>query len=129
MGQICDPKHPLFAHFPTDKTTNWNWYELLVSARPMILDQWQMEDPWPKSYRPLIQPVNDWNTNYKLALLAEAKVGKGRLIVCSMDLDSDLDMRPVARQFRYSLLEYMNSAAFAPDTDITLEQLRSLYRE
>jgi hypothetical protein len=129
MGMICDPKHPLFAHFPTDKTTNWNWYELLTTARPMILDQWDMEHAWPKPYRPLIQPVNDWNTNYKLALLAEVKVGNGRLIACSMDLTSDLDTRPVARQFRYSLLQYMNSAAFDPDTEITLEQLRALYRE
>ncbi|VGO13571.1 Beta-galactosidase [Pontiella desulfatans] len=127
MGQICDPNHPLFAHFPTDKTTNWNWHELLVTARPMILDEWEMEHAWPKTYRPLIQPVNDWNTNYKLALLAEARVGNGRLIVCSMDLTSDLDTRPVARQFRYSLLQYMNSDAFDPDTEITLDQLNALY--
>ena len=129
MGQICDPEHPLFAHFPTDKTTNWNWYDLLKTARPMILDQWEMENAWPKTYRPLIQPVNDWNTNYKLALLAEAKVGKGRVIACSMDLTSNLDARPVARQFRHSLLQYMNSDAFAPDTDISLDQLRTLYKE
>jgi len=127
MGIICNPKHPLFAHFPTDETTNWNWYELLTKARPMILDEWGMEYSWPKSYRPLIQPIDDWHTNRKLALLVEARVCKGRIIVCSIDLTSDLDRRPVARQFRYSLLQYMNSEAFDPDTEITLDQLNALH--
>ncbi len=126
MGLICDPKHPLFARFPTDSTVNWNWYELLITARPMILDQWHAEHGWPKDYRPLIQPIDDWYQNRKLALLAEARVGSGELIVCSMDLETNLAERVVARQFRASLLSYMNSDAFAPVPRISIEQLQGL---
>jgi hypothetical protein len=129
MGMLCDPAHPLFTYFPTGPTVDWNWYELLVSARPMVLDEWKMKHAWPKTYRPVIQPIDDWYQNRKLALLAEARVAAGTLVVCSMDLASDLDSRVVARQFRYALLRYMNSEAFNPEVRIRPDQLQALVKE
>jgi hypothetical protein len=76
--------------------------------------------------QPIVQPVDDWNRNYKLGLLFEAKVGSGRLMVASADLDSDLDQRVVARQLRKSVLDYMDSAAFDPQTAISAVALRSV---
>jgi len=93
----------------------------------MILDQWDDPDHWPKDYRALIQPVDTWKLNRKLALLAEARVGAGKLMICSMDIESDLDKRPVARQFRHSLLRYMKSDRFAPRSEITPEMVGSIF--
>ena len=39
-------------------------------------------------------------------------MGKGRLLVCSMDLERDLNHRPAARQLLQSLYAYMSSQAF-----------------
>ncbi|HVT90707.1 MAG TPA: hypothetical protein VHD56_17765 [Tepidisphaeraceae bacterium] len=129
LGFLTDPRHPVFAAFPTEGYTNWQWADLLIHARPLILDEFGRQNPWPKDYRPLLQSIDDWNLNRKLALLVEARVGGGRLMICAMDITSDLDNRPAARQFRYSLLSYLHSNAFNPSTSISEQQLRGCFNE
>jgi hypothetical protein len=65
-----------------------------------------------------VRIVYDWNMNRKLGVVFEANIGKGKLLVCSIDLRSDLDHRPVARQVLHSLLQYASSSAFAPQTNL-----------
>ena len=128
-GLLTDPEHPVFRHFPTDFHGNWQWWELLTKASPMILDDFEAKNPWPKDYRPLIQMIPSWKVNRKLAVLAEAKVGKGKLMLCSMDITSDLQNRRVAAQFRYSLLKYLQSADFNPATVISYKSLSELFTD
>lgn len=122
LGILCDPNHPAFGNFPTDFHSNWQWQDLLDHCKPMIVGS------LPKELTPLVQPIDDWNDARKLAVLFEAKLGAGRLIVCSMDIWSDLATRPVARQLRASLLSYMASDRFNPAISITPDQLRGLLR-
>jgi len=127
LGVLCDPQHALFDEFPTEEHTNWHWHELLVTARPMIFDGWGVAAPWPKRFRPLVQLIDDWNLNRKLGVVAEARLGEGRIVLCSMDLDSNLDQRPVARQFRASLLAYMASSQFAPTTEVSADLVKAVF--
>jgi hypothetical protein len=112
MGILCDPAHPVFEHFPTDSHSNWQWWDLVMKARAMVLDQ------TPVQIKPLVQVIDNMVTNQKLGYLFECKAGNGKLMVCSMDIYSDLDNRPVARQFRQSLLQYMNSEKFDPEFEV-----------
>lgn len=128
-GILLDPKHPAFASFPTAFHTDWQWWDLLTRCRPMILDGPEERISWPKNYRPLVQLIDGWKTNRKLAFLVEARVGKGRLAICSLDLESDLASRPAARQFRSSLLSYLNSPVFNPQNEIAAEQIDALFRK
>jgi Glycosyl hydrolases family 2, sugar binding domain/Glycosyl hydrolases family 2, TIM barrel domain len=121
LGILCDPKHPLLADFPTDAHSNWQWWYPINHASPMILDD------FPDNLRPTVQVIDDWMTNHRLGLEFEARVGNGKIIVCSIDLDAVDD--PVIRQFRYSLLRYMNSNDFDPSCEINLKQIRSLYAD
>ena len=84
-------------------------------------------DLLPLNLQPIVQPIDDWNRNYKLGLVFEAKVGRGRLLVSSADLETDLDSRPVARQLRKSLLDYMASAKFNPRVAVSAENFRQLF--
>ena len=77
--------------------------------------------------QPIVQPIDDWNRNYKLGLVFEAKVGRGKLLVSSADLENDLDKRIVARQLRESVLKYMASAKFDPQTAFSPENFRELF--
>jgi hypothetical protein len=85
-------------------------------------------DSLPTGARPLVQVIDDWNTNRRLGLLFEAKVGKGRLLVCSMDLSTGMDGRPVARQMLRSVLAYASGAAFQPTQSVELTAIRRLFR-
>ncbi|WP_235291566.1 hypothetical protein [Portibacter lacus] len=62
-------------------------------------------------------------TNRKLATVFEAKVGSGQLIYTSIDLETNLNERIVARQLKTSLINYMNSAEFAPTTSLNINAL------
>ena len=81
----------------------------------------------PRSLQPIVQPIDDWGRNWKLALVFECRVGTGRLMVCSADITNDLGTRPVARQLRHSLLDYMAGPKFLPKTTIAVEVMRGLW--
>jgi hypothetical protein len=108
LGILCNPNHPVFAHFPTEYHSNWQWWELIHGAAAMIMDE------LPESLRPLVQPIDTWFDSRRLGLLFEGQVNGGKLMVCSMDILSTLKERLVAQQMLYSILQYMNSDAFRP---------------
>jgi hypothetical protein len=120
LGVLCDPKQPLFRQFPTEEHSNWQWWYLVSRAGAMILDD------LPARLRPDVQVIDDWFSNRRLGLLFEAKVEQGRLLVCSIDLETDLEQDPVRRQFRASLLGYMGSRDFRPGIRLSAEQVRSV---
>ncbi|TWO34556.1 hypothetical protein E1J38_001495 [Seonamhaeicola sediminis] len=128
-GMLINPKHPLFAQFPTDDHVNWNWWDILNHAQPMILDSYDSKNPWPKAYRSLVQPVDSWKINRKLALVAEAKVGKGKLLICSIDIESDLEKRPATQQFRKSLIAYLKSSDFNPQWQIEPKSISEVFEK
>jgi hypothetical protein len=122
LGILCRPQHPALKYFPTEFHSNWQWWDLITHSRPMILDS------LPSSLRPVVQVVDDWVTNRKLALVIEAKVGKGRILICSIDLNKDLERRPVARQFLYSLKKYVSSQDFAPKQIVEIQSLKKIFK-
>ena len=115
-GAYIDRQHPLFSHgFPTDDWSNLNWWELLNRAQVMNL----ME--LPAGYQSPIQPIDTWHVSRKLGMLIEARVGKGRLLMTTMDISSNLASRPVARQMRRAILSYMQSPDFNPTLQLSAD--------
>jgi hypothetical protein len=108
MGLVCHPQHPLFRCLPTDSYTNWQWWELTSSASVVSING------TPSSYRPILQAIDHPVRNDKLGAIMETRIGNGKLLICTLDILSDLDKRPVARQLKYSILNYMNSSEFLP---------------
>lgn len=121
LGLWIDTKSPALAKFPTANYSDWQWMEIVRNARAVNLDK------LPESLQPIVQPIDDWNRNYKLGMIFEAKVERGKLLVSSADLENDLDRRPVARQLRQSILDYMASAKFLPKTTISSENFREIF--
>ncbi len=120
LGLWCDAKHPALAEFPTQSYGDWQWIDLVRNARAINLDT------LPRQLQPIVQPIDDWNRNYKLGLVFECAVGPGSLLVCSADLAEGLESRPVARQLRQSLLDYMQSDKFQPKVAVTAAQFGGL---
>lgn len=117
LGLWCDPRHPALARFPTEAWQDWQWHDIVTQARGVLLDD------WPRSLRPIAQPIDDWNTNRRLGLVFECRVGRGRLLVCAADLMKDLEQRPAARQLRASLLAYAAGPSFEPQVEIPPAEL------
>lgn len=108
LGILCDPGHPLFAHFPTDYHSDWQWWELIHGGAALVMDG------LPAELRPLVRVIDDWFTNRRLGLVFEARFNGCDLLVCASDITSALAERHAARQFRESLLAYMAGESFRP---------------
>lgn len=122
-GILVNPKHPAFTDFPTDMHADLRWWELMQRTQVM-----QLTD-FPKGFQPLIQSIDTWFLNRKIGMLLEAKVGKGRLLLTSMDLTTDTEQRPVARQMYISLIKYMQTHRFRPEFDVHPNQIKDLFQK
>ena len=116
LGSWNDTKHPALAGFPTQANCDWQWIDITNNTRALNIDT------LPKALQPIVQPIDDWNRNLKLALLYECNVGTGRLMVCSLDLDAT---RPGTPSLRRSILDYMASAKFKPTVPVSVADLRA----
>jgi len=119
LGIVCDPKHPALAQFPADSFSNWQWWYLIHRSGALRLDG------WPGDTQPVVRMIDDWVTARPLGLIVEARVDKGKIVVCGFDLTAGAD-DPVSRQMRTSLLAYMNSNQFSPTAQVDTAQISAL---
>jgi len=82
-------------------------------------------DDLSKDYKPIVQVIDNISRMHKLGLLCEFKVREGHLLICTTPLPDHLEY-PEVRQFYRSLLNYAGSKQFAPNQNITIEQLKNL---
>jgi len=122
LGILCDPAHPALASFPNEGYSDYQWWEIVSECDAMLMDD------FPADFRPVIHLIDDWFTNRKLGILFETKAGKGKLMVCSVDLQKDLQKRHAAAQFRQSILEYMVSERFNPEKEVSIDLVKALFR-
>jgi hypothetical protein len=122
LGVLCDPKAPALAGFPTEFHSNWQWWHLVKNSRPIILDD------TPAGYRPIVQVIDNFERNHKLGLIAETAVGKGKMLICAIDLPG-LQDKPEGRQLLHSLLQYVDSATFAPKAELDADLLKKLLHD
>ena len=117
MGLLLHPRHPVFRHFPTEMNSDWQWWNVVKRSRVMVLDEMP-------TVTPLIESVDNFVHNRRLSLMFEAQMGKGSIVVSSIEMATDL---PEMRHLLYSTAAYMASEDFAPKADITPQQLRGLF--
>jgi len=119
MGLLMNPNHPALSNFPTEMHTNWQWWDLCKNSKTICIDSIPGANP-------IIENVDNFMKNRRLCSVFEAKVGKGQLVFSSMDLLTDTNKRPVAKQLLYSLIEYMKSENFNPKGAMSEKDLNNL---
>jgi len=121
MGVNPEPEHPLFKSFPTENYSNYQWWYILTeTVRPLWLHS------LPADFKPLLYLIDDWFTNRRLALLIEAQVDSGKLIISSIPVLEPDAKNFVLNQFRNSILKYMKSPAFNPKQNLSELQLKKI---
>jgi hypothetical protein len=121
LGILCNPVHPALSEFPTEYHSNWQWWDAMSHSNAIVLDEFSPE------LNPIVRVIDDWFKNRRLALVFEAKVGKGKLIVSGIDLHSNLKNRPEAQQLLYSLKKYMASVEFDPAVELDANSIKGLF--
>ena len=122
MGAMIDAEAPVFADFPTDPWTNWQWWELFHRSFAIDLNKLSAKIDMPLRF------VDRFDRNALPAAIFETKIGRGKLLVCTLDISSQLDTRIVARQLRRGILNYMAGKQFQPHDALTLDDLKQLFQ-
>ena len=123
MGILCDPLNPALSQFPTQEFSNYQWWDAMSHSGAIELDKVS------KGLQPVVRVIDDWVTARSLGLVFECSVGKGKLIVSGIDLLSDTQNRPEARQLLYSLKKYMAQDTFKPSQPVTIDNITALYKK
>jgi len=121
LGILCDPKHPALANFPTEYHSNWQWWDAMSHSGAIDITT------FPAELKPIVRVIDDWVTHRPLALIFEARIGKGKILVSGIDLTQDLDKRPEGRQLLFSLKKYMTGRQFNPTSELNIDKLKKLY--
>jgi hypothetical protein len=114
LGLFIEKEHPIFNYFPTEYYTTAQWYDIVSGSRALILDENTIE--------PIVWSIDNFERNHKLGNIFETKVGEGKLLVCTSDLRKLPDSDP-ARWLEYSILQYVSSENFEPESEIGIEEL------
>lgn len=120
MGIVCNPKHEVFAQFPTEFHSNWQWWDIAMNSFAMDISS------LPKELIPLVQVIDSYTVNTKLAYLWECRVGNGKLMVSTINFTDNLENRPASKQLKSSVLNYMNSSEFNPSIKIDFTRINDL---
>jgi Glycosyl hydrolases family 2, sugar binding domain len=144
LGILCNPQHPALANFPTASYCDWQWADILgkyTAEQSYLISTDSSAHDWgdvyhrskaiilnetPAGYRPIVQVIDNYERNYKLGLIFETRVGKGNLLICAADLDTDAATRPAAQQLKASLIKYACGNQFKPTFELPLDFLEKI---
>lgn len=117
-GMWCEHDHPAFRAFPTGRYADLNWKDGLEHSFSMDISS------LPRSFVPLTTVVPNFATIAWRTNLFECRVGIGRLMVCSIDLDAD---SPSVQALARSLALHLNDCGYIPDQRLSVDELATLF--
>jgi hypothetical protein len=117
---FCETNHPALAEFPTDRNCDWQWTPIINNVRSVNLTD------APRELKPIVWAIDDWNRNWKLGVIFECNLGKGKLLVSAINLNNERAGSGL-KQLRRSLLDYMGGEKFKPVATLTVAQASGLW--
>ena len=120
MGFLIQADHPLFQNFPTSFHTDYQWW-LMTGQRAMRLPNEELAEGI------LIRQMDSYAQLRTFAMLLEARVGRGRILISSMGLNN-LPDKPEVRALRSAIRKYIASNAFQPKVSLSPEALNALFQ-
>ncbi|HSR17563.1 MAG TPA: hypothetical protein VLM39_05660, partial [Ignavibacteriaceae bacterium] len=120
LGILCNPKHPMLKEFPTQYHSNYQWWDAMTHSNAFLLNELG------ENIQPVVRIIDDWFTARPLGLIIESRAGKGKLVLSGIDLLTEIEKRPEAKQLLNSILKYMESSSFNPVQEIQIERIKEL---
>ncbi|MBI2842258.1 MAG: hypothetical protein HYX78_02545 [Armatimonadetes bacterium] len=109
--------HPITQAIPNDGYCDWQFYSMLTGGSAVVFNDTELP------FDPIIDVVSSFKYIRKQSNLFELGVGRGRLLVCTMNLNlSD----PASICMLDSILMYASGDTFAPKHTVTASKFASL---
>ncbi|MGP4039058.1 glycoside hydrolase family 2 protein [Gracilibacillus sp. D59] len=115
-------EHPVLKKFPHDPFSNWQWFHLVNQVGALNIDSIPQVEP-------IIEVIDNFNRQKKLAYMFEVKVGRGKLFVTSLQCKKPADLkRPETQALLLEIIEYLNSDQFEPTAQLTMSELLGVFK-
>lgn len=125
-GTLIRP-HPAMANFPHKGFLDLQGYNLCKGG------QWGVNlldlDAWPVCIDPIIRSIPSYKQFKNQGYLAEVGVGKGRLLMTTLNFEETLGVQPEAEFLMRELIRYCLSPAFKPKQSVRIEQFKKLWMQ
>lgn len=112
-------KHPITDAFPHDGYFDWQFFRMAHNANSVVFDA------LPVPFKPIIDVANSYKQVILQSPLFEWQVGKGRLIVCTLNLD---EKRSEAAYFKALILRYAAGPDLVAAPAMSTSDLASLMK-
>ncbi|MBR6733198.1 MAG: hypothetical protein IKL96_02240 [Kiritimatiellae bacterium] len=122
FGAVVDADHPSLAPTGCDYWQDEFWRKLFSEGKRHATSH-RLEG-LPADYRPIITVVPDLHHSYFISPFFELRVGKGRLIVCGLNIDANSTS---ARLFKRTLWRYVASDDFDPEWTVSPEWFTNVF--
>ena len=109
--------HPLMNDFPHEGFCDWQFYNMMEGGEAVVFNA--LNTP----FNPIIEVVSSFKLIRKQASLFELGIGRGRLLVCTLNL-SDTD--PAARYLLSRMISYVKSDKFKPECVLDSTEMQKL---
>lgn len=119
LGLNIQNSHPALKKFPTESHSNWQWWPIVINSKPIIIDK------LPVDMDVIVGVIDNIERSYRLGLIFECNVGKGKLMLVAADMDNATEY-PEGKWLLQSLKEYMSGKNFKPKVTLTPQQLVNL---
>lgn len=118
LATVIKPGHPALRGLPHAGFCGWQFRRLVEGAAPV-----QIESGAP--FDPIIDVASSVKCVIRQSVLFEYRVGRGRLLVCTLNFAPG---DPASAWLRQRLLDYAALEEFRPAQELTVEGLRALAR-
>ena len=109
--------HPLMRNFPHEGYCDWQFYSMLERGSAVNFNELNVP------FDPIIETVSSFKLIIKQANLFEWKVGEGKVLVSTLNLDlSD----PATAYLLDRMIEYVQGRDFAPRTTVDIKAFLAL---
>lgn len=109
--------HPLMRDFPHDGFCDWQFMPMMENGKAICFNELNIE------FKPIIEIVSTYKMIRKQSAVFELKIGKGKLLVCSLNMT---EQDAAVEKLYERMLEYMSSDEFEPIVEIEAEELKNL---
>jgi len=111
-------EHPIFGDFPHEGFADLQFFRMMDKAPSMPLEPLGLNDA-----DPAIRVMHSYPVGRSLGYLVDAVYGKGRLIICALDLNQEW---PEARALLNRLITYADGDTFGPGVTLGEEAMQAI---
>ncbi len=109
--------HPLMRDFPNDGFCDWQFAPMFRDGGAIVFNDLGID------FEPIVEIVSTYKMIKKQAALFELAIGKGGLLVCTLNVQSD---DPAARVLYSHMLKYLSSEEFAPKVSVSAAKMQEI---